>query len=154
MLLGDHVGSLRALALRFCELTGREVEVVPLSRDTPESDLKQRRELHGGSVVYSDQAVVQAALHGRVLVLEGLEKAERNLLPILNNLLENREMALDDGAFLVHPARHGGIGQGGNEARPQARRRTRSRGDAAGRAHRPHAPIARTDRTHRSRAQL
>lgn len=27
-------------------------------------------------------------------VLEGLEKAERNLLPILNNLLENREMAV------------------------------------------------------------
>ena len=37
----------------------------------------------------------QAALHGRVLILEGIEKAERNLLPVLNNLLENREMALE-----------------------------------------------------------
>ena len=34
----------------------------------------------------------RAALHGRVLVLEGVEKAERNVLPVLNNLLENREM--------------------------------------------------------------
>ena len=43
------------------------------------------------------QATVRAALEGGVLVLEGIEKAERNVLPILNNLLENREMQLEDG---------------------------------------------------------
>jgi MoxR-like ATPase len=47
-----------------------------------------------------DQAAVRAAIHGRILVLDGIEKAERNVLPILNNLLENREMSLDDGRFL------------------------------------------------------
>jgi hypothetical protein len=30
---------------------------------------------------------------GRVLILEGIEKAENNVLPILNNLLENRCVA-------------------------------------------------------------
>jgi len=30
---------------------------------------------------------------------------ERNVLPLLNNLLENREMQLDDGRFLVAPSR-------------------------------------------------
>jgi hypothetical protein len=40
-------------------------------------------------------------LYGRVLVIDGVEKAERNVLPILNNLLENREMQLDDGRFLM-----------------------------------------------------
>ena len=44
------------------------------------------------SVVWFDQAVVRAAILGRILILEGLEKAERNVLPVLNNLLENREM--------------------------------------------------------------
>ena len=44
---------------------------------------------------------VRAALQGRVLVLDALERAERNVLPTLNNLLENREMALDDGRFLM-----------------------------------------------------
>ena len=88
-LLGAPGPQLRQLAFRFCEVLDREAEYVAISRDTTESDLKQRREIRGGSVVYSDQPVVQAALHGRVLVLEGLEKAERNLLPILNNLLEN-----------------------------------------------------------------
>jgi len=43
---------------------------------------------------------------GRVLVIEGIEKAERNVLPIINNLLENREMNLEDGRFLVAPSRY------------------------------------------------
>ena len=41
----------------------REAEVVSISRDTTESDLKQRRELHAGSVRYVNQPVVEAALH-------------------------------------------------------------------------------------------
>lgn len=36
-----------------------------------------------------------------MLVIDGVERAERNVLPILNNLLENREMQLDDGRFLM-----------------------------------------------------
>lgn len=49
---------------------------------------------------------MKAATEGRVLILEGIEKAERNVLPVLNNLLENREMQLDDGRFLMAAARY------------------------------------------------
>jgi hypothetical protein len=49
--------------------------------------LKQRREIVGGSALYIDQAPVRAALEGKVLILDGIEKAERNVLPTLNNLL-------------------------------------------------------------------
>ena len=49
---------------------------------------------------------MESALEGRVLVLEGVEKAERNVLPVLNNLLENREMQLDDGRLIVAPQRY------------------------------------------------
>ena len=55
---------------------------------------------------YADAPPLRAASKGRVLVLEGVEKAERNVLPILNNLLENREMHLEDGRFLVSPQRY------------------------------------------------
>ncbi|KAK7090090.1 von Willebrand factor A domain-containing protein 8-like [Littorina saxatilis] len=96
----------RQIALMYLELTKREVEYVSLSRDTTESDLKQRREILGGTAYYIDQCAVRAALEGRVLVLEGVEKAERNVLPVLNNLLENREMQLDDGRFLVAADRY------------------------------------------------
>uniref|UniRef100_A0A8C7Y264 von Willebrand factor A domain-containing protein 8 n=1 Tax=Oryzias sinensis TaxID=183150 RepID=A0A8C7Y264_9TELE len=96
----------RSIAMQYLELTKREVEYVTLSRDTTETDLKQRREICSGTAFYIDQCAVRAATQGRVLVLEGLEKAERNVLPILNNLLENREMQLDDGRFLMAAERY------------------------------------------------
>nr|XP_046259782.1 von Willebrand factor A domain-containing protein 8 [Scatophagus argus] len=96
----------RSIAMQYLELTKREVEYVALSRDTTETDLKQRREIRSGTAFYIDQCAVRAATHGRVLVLEGLEKAERNVLPVLNNLLENREMQLEDGRFLMSAERY------------------------------------------------
>lgn len=54
-------------------------------------------------MVFCFQSAVRAAIEGRILILEGIEKAERNVLPVLNNLLENREMHLEDGRFLIAP---------------------------------------------------
>ncbi|CAL8266675.1 unnamed protein product [Lota lota] len=96
----------RSIAMQYLELTKREVEYVSLSRDTTETDLKQRREIRSGTAFYIDQCAVRAATEGRILVLEGLEKAERNVLPVLNNLLENREMQLEDGRFLMSSQRY------------------------------------------------
>ncbi|KAI7879625.1 hypothetical protein K492DRAFT_208133 [Lichtheimia hyalospora FSU 10163] len=91
----------RQLVMKYAEMTQREIEYVALSKDVTDADLKQRRELQNGTSFYVDQAAVRAAINGRILVLDGIEKAERNVLPILNNLLENREMGLDDGRFLT-----------------------------------------------------
>ncbi|CAI6345397.1 unnamed protein product [Macrosiphum euphorbiae] len=93
----------RRLALAYLELTNKSVEFVSLSQDTTEADLKQRREIIGGTAKYINQSAVKAAIEGHVLILDGIEKAERNVLPILNNLLENREIHLEDGRFLVAP---------------------------------------------------
>ncbi|KAG7391169.1 von Willebrand factor A domain-containing protein 8 [Phytophthora pseudosyringae] len=100
-LIGPPGSSRRLLSMRFSELLHKEVEYVAISQDTTESDLKQRREIVDGAAIFTDQAPVRAAINGRVLVIDGLEKAERNVLPTLNNLLENREMMLDDGRFLM-----------------------------------------------------
>lgn len=96
LLLGPPGGQKRALALRWASLAGRELEYLALSSDTTEAELKQRREVEAGSVRYIDSPPVRAALHGRLLLLDGVERAERNVLPTLNNLLENREMQLPD----------------------------------------------------------
>jgi len=120
MLVGSPgSGSLhrRNLALMYAEMTQREVEVLTLSSDVTESDLKQRKELvhkpirnvvaaTAAAVEFADQAPVRAALGGRILILDGLEKAERNVLPTINNLLENREINLEDGRLLVSPKRY------------------------------------------------
>lgn len=56
MFLIGRPGSHKAhLAMQYLELTGRELEYVALSRDTTESDLKQRREITHGTAVYIDQ---------------------------------------------------------------------------------------------------
>ena len=89
IILIDNFWSVKILH-SFQELTKREIEYIALSRDTTESDLKQRREISSGTAYYVDQCAVRAATKGRVLLLEGIEKAERNVLPVLNNLLENR----------------------------------------------------------------
>ncbi|KAF2887509.1 hypothetical protein ILUMI_18664, partial [Ignelater luminosus] len=105
-LIGPPGPRRRSLAMQYLELTNRELEYVSLSRDTTESDLKQRREIVNGSATYFDQSAVRAATKGRILILEGIEKAERNVLPILNNLLENREMQLEDGRMLIPADRY------------------------------------------------
>ncbi len=45
----------RQLAMSFAELTSREIEYISLSRDTTESDIKQRREVIHKTATYIDQ---------------------------------------------------------------------------------------------------
>lgn len=54
-LVGPPGPERRRLALLYAQLMGREVEVVSISRDTTESDLKQRREIVAGSALFVDQ---------------------------------------------------------------------------------------------------
>lgn len=100
-LLGPPGPLKRRLVMTMAELCNWEVEYLHISKDTAESDIKQRREIIGSSSLFIDQAPVRAAIHGRVLVLDGMENAERNVLPTINNLLENREMSLEDGRYLL-----------------------------------------------------
>ncbi|KAH9028969.1 AAA domain-containing protein [Lactarius pseudohatsudake] len=82
----------RRLALTFCKMQLTE---------------RRGREIRdGGNLVYVDSAAVRAVKTGRILIIEGIEKAERGVMPVLNNLLENREMNLDDGTHILHPHRH------------------------------------------------
>lgn len=105
-LIGPPGALRRSIVMKYAELTKRTVQFVALSADTTESDLKQRREITKGTAIYFDCAATTAAINGSLLVLDGVEKAERNVLVILNNLCENREMALEDGRFLVNPKRY------------------------------------------------
>ena len=88
LLLADPGPRPRMLVEWLCAMLGREVEYVGITRDTTESDLKQRREMTRGTVRHEPAPPLRAAIHGRVLLLEGVEKAERNVMPVLNNLLE------------------------------------------------------------------
>lgn len=58
-------------------------EHITLHRDVGETELKQGREIReGGNLVYVDSPAVSAVKHGRLLILEGIEKAERGIMPV------------------------------------------------------------------------
>ena len=82
MLIGPPGCQLRRLALWWAAVSRREVEYLALSSDTTDAELKQRREVVDGTVHYVDSPPVRAALAGRLLILDGVERAERNVLPV------------------------------------------------------------------------
>lgn len=53
----------RLLALSYSELTKRELEFITLTRDTTDTDLKQRREIRGGTSFYHDQVREEIRFH-------------------------------------------------------------------------------------------
>lgn len=64
-------------------MANMEYEYIALHRDVGETELKQGRELRrGGNLVYVDSAAVRAVKHGRILIIEGIEKAERGIMPV------------------------------------------------------------------------
>jgi hypothetical protein len=64
-----------------------EYEYIALHRDVGETELKQGREIKtGGNLIYVDSPAVRAVKHGRLLILEGVEKAERGIMPVRNHL--------------------------------------------------------------------
>ena len=126
LLVGHCAVQRRRLVMSYAQLTQRPVQVLTISSDTTESDLKQKRHLRHGSsssneeekpvIVFENQAPVRAALEGHLLVLDNLQFAERNVLPTLNNLLENRELNLEDGRLLVSHDRYQHLQQQNNNA--------------------------------------
>ena len=77
-------------------LINSEYEFVALHRDVGETELKQGREIRaGGNLVYVDSAAVRAVKHGRILIIEGVEKAERGIMPVRTSLLDADKRCVD-----------------------------------------------------------
>ncbi|EST08393.1 ATPase, dynein-related, AAA domain protein [Kalmanozyma brasiliensis GHG001] len=92
----------RRLSLTFASLIQLPYEYVSFHRDVGEAELLQTRSLSaGGNLVFEDGPVIRAMKNGHLLILEGVEKAERGVTPIINNILENREQNLADGRHLI-----------------------------------------------------
>ena len=83
----DFDAKLHLVAYR---LVNSEYEHIALHRDVGETELKQGREIRtGGNLVYVDSAAVRAVKHGRVLIIEGVEKAERGIMPVSNSVFDS-----------------------------------------------------------------
>jgi len=68
-----------------------EYEYIALHRDVGETELKQGREIRkGGTLGYIDSAAVRAVKHGRILILEGIERAERGIMPVGTRISDSK----------------------------------------------------------------
>ncbi|MES1917539.1 MAG: hypothetical protein MHM6MM_009252, partial [Cercozoa sp. M6MM] len=74
------------------------------------SDLLQRRSTDArGNTVWQHSAVVQAALDGHVVVLDGLERGHVSTLAALASLLQGDDLHLPDGSVLLRSDRYDDI---------------------------------------------
>lgn len=77
--------------LTWSSIINSEYEYIALHRDVGETELKQGREIRkGGTLGYVDSAAVRAVKHGRILILEGIEKAERGIMPVGAQILNHK----------------------------------------------------------------
>jgi hypothetical protein len=72
-------------------LINSEYEYIALHRDVGETELKQGREIKArGNLTYVDSAAVRAVKAGRILIIEGIEKAERGIMPVAFSSFDDR----------------------------------------------------------------
>jgi von Willebrand factor A domain-containing protein 8 len=102
----------RRLAMAYAELVQRPIELIHISPDTTVNDILQRPTLkqdhnrYPTNVDWEDQGAVRAALQGHILILDGLHRAERNVISSLKSLLARHEVKLGDGRTLVSPEQY------------------------------------------------
>lgn len=88
---------------KFADTLGYITEPVLLYQDMTSRDLLQQRyTLPNGDTVWRDSPLIQAALLGRVAVLDGLHRVNPGTLAVLQRLVHDRELTLHDGTRLMH----------------------------------------------------
>jgi MoxR-like ATPase len=101
LLIGNQGVGKNKITDRLLELLQLEREYQQLHRDTTVSSLTLSPSLKEGRVHYEDSALVRAAQHGRVLVIDEADKAPLEVVAVLKGLVAEGEMALSDGRLIV-----------------------------------------------------
>lgn len=120
-LIGTNKGVGKSALIRhFARNLGYAIEFIPLFRDMSSRDLLQRRTTTStGDTVWENSMLVEAALHGRLAVLDGVETLSFGTLSTLQRLVKEREVQLPDGKRLVNPKRFASLMQKHNWTQEQ-----------------------------------
>ncbi|KAK2575217.1 hypothetical protein KPH14_002679 [Odynerus spinipes] len=92
---------------RLADLMGYEVEPIMLYQDMTSRDLiQQRTTLPNGDTVWRNSPLVDAALQGKLAILDGVDRIHPSTLAILHRLIHDRELQLHDGKRLLRADRY------------------------------------------------
>merc|ERR1711963_869715 len=87
---------------KLAGLLGYEMEPIMLYQDMTARDLlQQRTTLPSGDTVWRYSPLVQAALEGKMAVLDGVHRMHKGTLAVLHRLIHDRELQLYDGTRLL-----------------------------------------------------
>ncbi|XP_026673539.1 von Willebrand factor A domain-containing protein 8 isoform X2 [Ceratina calcarata] len=91
----------------LANLMGYEVEPIVLYQDMTSRDLiQQRSTLSNGDTVWKNSPLVDAALEGKLAILDGINRIDSSTLTILHRLVHDRELQLHDGKRLIRADRY------------------------------------------------
>ncbi|KAF3429906.1 hypothetical protein E2986_02885 [Frieseomelitta varia] len=79
---------------------------VGLNDMTSRDLIQQRTTLSNGDTVWKNSPLVDAALHGKLAILDGINRIDPSTLAILHRLVHDRELQLHDGKRLVRADRY------------------------------------------------
>jgi MoxR-like ATPase len=107
-LVGTHKGvGKSALVRHFARNLGYTIDYIPLYRDMSSRDLLQRRSTTPtGDTVWDNSLLVEAAIHGHLAILDGIEALSYGTLNTLQRLSNDRETQLPDGTRLINSHRY------------------------------------------------
>lgn len=109
-LIGSKGCGKSATVLRLANLLNYEVEQIVLYQDITSRDLlQQRNTLANGDTVWQYSPLIQAALEGKMAVLDGIDRVHSSILSVIHRLVQDREVQLYDGKRLIRHDRYDGI---------------------------------------------
>ena len=91
-----------ALVRQMAAVLGYKTETIQMYADMTARDLlQQRTTTHTGDTVWRLSPLIEAALEGKMAVLDGLHRVHRGTLAVLQRLIHDREVQLYDGTRLL-----------------------------------------------------
>lgn len=92
---------------KLAEILGKEIENIVLYQDITSRDLiQQRTTLDNGDTVWRNSALIDAALKGKIAVIDGIHRIHSSTLSVLHRLVHDREIQLHDGKRLINAEKY------------------------------------------------
>lgn len=112
MLQTNEVGDFCIIGSRGCgknmvvnklaQIVGKKTEYIVLYQDITSRDLiQQRTTLGNGDTVWRNSVLIDAALEGRIAVIDGIHRVHPSTLTVIHRLVHDREIQLHDGKRLM-----------------------------------------------------
>uniref|UniRef100_A0AAA9TPZ2 von Willebrand factor A domain containing 8 n=1 Tax=Bos taurus TaxID=9913 RepID=A0AAA9TPZ2_BOVIN len=106
-LIGGKGCGKTVIAKNFADTLGYNIEPIMLYQDMTARDLLQQRyTLPNGDTAWRSSPLVNAALEGKLVLLDGIHRVNAGTLAVLQRLIHDRELSLYDGSRLLREDRY------------------------------------------------